>query len=67
MFQYPLVKNSKVSSTAANINDHIACRLLNINTDTKGSGHGFVNEVDFFGTRLLGAVTDCSFFYFSNG
>ena len=50
----------------ANVNDHISHRLLNIDSNSNGGGHGFVDEVYVFSSSVLGTVAHCTFFHFGN-
>src|ERR1700744_6103957 len=58
--------NSDLGSTTANIDDHVAHWFFHINTDTYGSSHWLVDEVNFFGACNFGAVAYGAFFHLGN-
>ena len=44
--------------TPADVDDHVAHRLLHINADTDGRSHGLVDQEDLLGPGVFGAVLD---------
>ena len=51
---------------AADIDDHISHGFFHVDADAECGGHGLMDEIDFFGARLLGTVANGPFFNFGN-
>ena len=58
--------NGNFSGTATNIYNHVALWLHDVNTNSHGSGHGFMNQINFLCTTAFSTVLNSSLFNFCN-
>src|SRR5690625_6267010 len=52
------------SGTSPDIHNHVSYRFMYIQANSDGSGHGFIDQIHFLGTRMFSAITDRSPLYF---
>ena len=59
-------QHSDISSSTANINNHVATRYGNINTGAKSRSQRFLNQIGFGSTALGSSLHNSTLFYRSN-